>query len=90
MALAIHFEGLLERSVVKDMAELARLGHVTRARRTPIMNLCLLAHHIQEALLDLPKTKQGRHWLQFRTSNRCRSSSVGGDNGRGGRPEARL
>ena len=29
MALAIRFEGLLKAGVVKDYAELARLGHVT-------------------------------------------------------------
>lgn len=66
MALAIHFEGLLERGEVKDMAELARLGHVTRARITQIMNLRLLAPDIQEALLDLPPTLKGRDRLQYR------------------------
>ena len=66
MALAIHFEGLLERGEVKDMAEIARLGHVTRARVTQIMNLRLLAPDIQEALLDLPPTTQGRDRLQYR------------------------
>ncbi len=65
MALAIHFEGLLERDVIKDMAELARLGHVTRARMTQIMNLRLLAPDIQETLLDLPPTKKGRDRLQY-------------------------
>ncbi|HOR29090.1 MAG TPA: hypothetical protein PLS90_16655 [Candidatus Sumerlaeota bacterium] len=66
MALAIHFEGLLARGEVKDMAELARLGHVTRARITQIMNLRLLAADIQEALLDLPRTMKGRDRLQYR------------------------
>ena len=65
MALAIHFEGLLERGEVKDMAEIARLGHVTRARVTQIMNLRLLAPDIQEALLDLPPTLKGRDRLQY-------------------------
>ena len=32
MALAIRFEGLIRDGVVADYAELARLGHVTRAR----------------------------------------------------------
>ncbi|MCB2141480.1 hypothetical protein KQH29_00910 [bacterium] len=66
MALAIHFEGLLERGEVKDMAEIARLGHVSRARVTQIMNLRLLAPDIQEALLDLPRTMKGRDRLQYR------------------------
>lgn len=66
MALAIHFEGVLERDEVKDMAEIARLGHVTRARVTQIMNLRLLAPDIQEALLDLPPTTKGRDRLQYR------------------------
>lgn len=34
MALAIRFEGLIAGGVVTDYAELARLGHVTRARMT--------------------------------------------------------
>jgi hypothetical protein len=42
LALAIRFEGLLQRGEVEDYATLARLGHVTRARMTQIMNLTLL------------------------------------------------
>jgi len=66
MALAIHFEGVLDRGEVQDMAEIARLGHVTRARVTQIMNLRLLAPDIQEALLDLPPTQKGRDPLLYR------------------------
>jgi hypothetical protein len=51
MALAIHFEGLIRQGVVADFADLARLGHVTRARVTQIMNLRLLAPEIQEDVL---------------------------------------
>ncbi len=36
---------------VRDYADLARLGYVTRARLTQIMNLLLLAPDIQDALL---------------------------------------
>jgi len=53
MALAIHFEDLIRQGVVTDYADLARLGHVTRARVTQIMNLRLLAPEIQEELLFL-------------------------------------
>jgi hypothetical protein len=60
MALAIRFQGLLDRGEVKDYAELARLGHVTRARVTQIMNLLNLAPSIQEALLFLPAVTGGR------------------------------
>jgi hypothetical protein len=52
MALAIHFEDLIRQGVVNDYADLARLGHVTRARVTQIMNLRLLAPEIQEELLQ--------------------------------------
>ena len=59
MALAIHFEDLIRQGVVTDYADLARLGHVTRARVTQIMNLRLLTPEIQEELLFLnPDTKQ--------------------------------
>lgn len=51
MALAIKFEDMIARGEVRDYAELARLGFVTRARLTQIMNLLLLAPDIQEAIL---------------------------------------
>lgn len=60
MALAIRFEALLQQGEVHDYADLARLGHVTRARVTQIMNLLNLAPDIQEALLFLPPTEFGR------------------------------
>lgn len=60
MALAIRFERLLAEGAAADYAELARLGHVTRARLTQIMNLRLLAPDIQEAILFLPSITSGR------------------------------
>lgn len=66
MALAIRFEERLEKGEVRDMAHLAMLGHVTRARVTQIMNLRLLAPDIQEALLSLPRTTKGRDPIQYR------------------------
>src|SRR5215207_5072455 len=59
MALAIRFEGLVRDGTVTDYAELARLGHVTRARMSQIMDLLNLAPDIQEALLCLPKISIG-------------------------------
>ena len=52
MALAIKFQDMVSRGEVRDYADLARLGYVTRARVTQIMNLLLLAPDIQEAILD--------------------------------------
>jgi hypothetical protein len=60
MALALRFEGLLKAGVVKDYAELARLGHVSRARVSQVMNLLSLSPDLQEAVLFLPRTRQGR------------------------------
>jgi len=51
MALAIKFQDMVDRGEVRDYADLARLGYVTRARMTQIMNLLLLAPDIQEAIL---------------------------------------
>ena len=53
MALAIKFQGMLDCEAVRDYADLARLGYVTRARITQIMNLLNLAPEIQEDILDL-------------------------------------
>jgi hypothetical protein len=63
MALAIRFEGLVRDGHVADYADLARLGHVTRARLTQIMNLRLLAPDIQEAILFLPPVPGERKGL---------------------------
>ena len=56
MALAIRFEGLLREGTIRDYAELARLGRVTRARMTQIMKLLDLAPKIQEQILFLPNS----------------------------------
>lgn len=65
MALAIHFEALLANGEITDMADLARLGHVSRARITQIMNLRLLAPEIQEALFFLSRTDAVRDSLKY-------------------------
>jgi hypothetical protein len=67
MALAIRFEQLIRDGVVADQAELARLGHVSRARLTQIMNLLHLAPDIQEDVLFLPVAIRGRDALTERT-----------------------
>jgi predicted XRE-type DNA-binding protein len=66
MALAIKFDHLLRTGAVRDQAELAELGHVTRARVTQIMNLLHLAPDIQEAILNLPRTTHGHDPLSER------------------------
>lgn len=60
MALAIRFEHLIRAGEVRDLADIARLGHVTRARVTQIMNLLHLAPDIQNAILNLPRVDTGR------------------------------
>jgi hypothetical protein len=60
MALAIHFDELLKTGQAESQAELARLGFVTRARLTQIMDLLLLAPDLQEQILWLPRVTRGR------------------------------
>jgi hypothetical protein len=60
MALALRLDDLLQSGAIASYAELARLGHVTRARVCQIMNLVCLAPDLQEALLFLPRTERGR------------------------------
>lgn len=59
MALAIRFDRLVRDGEVADYAELARLGQVSRARITQIMNLLMLAPNIQESILFLPRVERG-------------------------------
>ena len=66
LALAHKFDGLLRRGAVANGATLARLGHVSRARITQILNLLHLAPDIQEAILYLPLTVRGRDAVRLR------------------------
>lgn len=60
MALAIKFDGMIREGVVTDYADLARLGLVTRARMTQIMNLLNLAPDIQEEIVFLSRNGGGK------------------------------
>ena len=51
LALAHKFQAMLDRGEVESMAELARLGRVSRARVTQVMDLLMLAPEIQEEVL---------------------------------------
>jgi hypothetical protein len=64
------------------MAELARLGHVTRARVTQMMDLLLLTPDIQEEVLHLPAVAEED--LRERLGQRAR-----GRRERAGRGQAR-
>ncbi|MFN0054058.1 MAG: hypothetical protein ACKV0T_17910 [Planctomycetales bacterium] len=59
LALAHRFETLIRDGEVRDYADLARLGHVTSARITQVMNLLCLAPDIQEQILLLPAVTEG-------------------------------
>ena len=63
LALALRLEGQLPQGALKDCAQVARLGHVTRARLSQILSLVHLAPDIQEAILFLPRTQRGRYPL---------------------------
>lgn len=51
MALAIKYQGMVSRGELADYADIARLGYITRARATQVMNLLHLAPDIQEELI---------------------------------------
>ena len=75
MALAIHFEGLIRKGTVRDYADLARLGGVSRARITQIMNLLNLPPWKQEELLFL-KGGRGRSALAERNMRQASASMM--------------
>jgi len=60
MALAIKLEGMRREGIIRDYSEVARLGHVSRARVSQIMSLLQLAPDLQEQLLFLPALQHGR------------------------------
>jgi hypothetical protein len=63
MALAIRFDGLLRAGQIRDQAELARLGQVSRARVSQILALIHLAPDLQEAVLHLHGGQRGADLL---------------------------
>ncbi|HEX5470413.1 MAG TPA: hypothetical protein VFW73_00925 [Lacipirellulaceae bacterium] len=64
MALTLRYDGLTRGGTITDQAVLARLGHVSRARVTQIMNLLRLAPDIQEEVLFLPRIERGKEPIQ--------------------------
>ena len=66
LALALKLEGLVRDGTIRDYATLARLGHVSRARMSQLMNLLLLAPDIQEEILFLPPSQTGRDPITLR------------------------
>jgi hypothetical protein len=67
MALAIHFDRLLRKGAVRDYADIARLGCVSKARVSQIMALLDLAPSIQEAILFMPRVAAGRDGVTERS-----------------------
>ena len=65
MALAMRFDELIRSGQVTGYAELAKLGHVTRARLSQIASLLCLAPDLQEDILFLPRTHRGRDPIQL-------------------------
>jgi hypothetical protein len=66
MALALHVETLVRAGTVSSYAEVARLGHVSRARVSQVLSLLQLAPDLQEQLLFLPRPAHAREALPFR------------------------
>lgn len=60
VALAIHFQDMLDRGEIRNYADLARLGCISRERISQVMMLAWLAPDIQQQVLGLPKTPGGR------------------------------
>ncbi len=71
MALAVKFQDMVDRGEVRDYADLARLGYVSRARVTQIMNLLLLAPDIQALLLSAPPELEQITESRFRPLVAC-------------------
>lgn len=58
MALAIKYQGMVSRGELLDYADIARLGYITRARVTQLMNLLHLAPDIQEQLIFADENRE--------------------------------
>ena len=70
MALAIHCDELLRTGQVANQSALAEYAKITPARLTQILTLLNLAPDIQEELLFLQRTTDGRGEIQERDVRR--------------------
>ena len=66
LALAIRFDEMIRSGEITAYAQLAKHGHVSRARISQIMNLLYLAPDIQEQVLFLPRVLSGRDPIHLR------------------------
>ncbi len=66
MALAIHIDEMVRSGEIKDYAEAARLGNITRARMAQIPNLLMLSPEMQLWRLFLTPPARGRTLLWSR------------------------
>ncbi len=60
MSLAVRLDDQVRSGAIRDYAEAARLGGVTRARMSQIAGLLNLASDLQSAVLHLPPVVEGR------------------------------
>jgi hypothetical protein len=70
LALAVRLEDLLRQGTAKDYADLARLGSLSRARITQVMNLRNLAPAIQERILLHPPVSASQDEIHERALRR--------------------
>src|SRR5262249_26438100 len=70
LALALRLQELVQTGVIANYAQLARLGHVSPARVTQLLNLALLAPDLPEAVLFLPPAVRGRDPIHLRQLQR--------------------
>jgi hypothetical protein len=66
LSLALRIDEQVRKGKLTSYAEVAELGHVTRARVSQIMNLLNLAPDLQEAILFLPRTQRSRDAIILR------------------------
>jgi hypothetical protein len=67
LALAHHLQDLIEKGIIRDYADIARLAGLSRARVTQILNLTLLAPQIQEEIIFAAAIKPGPDYMKEHT-----------------------
>ena len=77
LALTHRFEKLIRDLEVREYADLARLGRVTRAKLPQTLNLLNLAQDIQERILFVEPITEGRDPVTERKLRRIAGSGGG-------------
>jgi hypothetical protein len=82
MAMAIHFQDMIQRGEAQHYADIGKLGCLSRERVSQVMELLWLAPRIQQEILEFPPAAAGRFPITEVAVRRIANAMLWEDQGR--------